>query len=53
MLPDSAILDGKFGSVFDQQEFFAASKQPTVNRYGYKMLKYATRAKAHDISGER
>lgn len=53
-LPDSAIRDGRFGSVFDQQEFFAASKKPTVNRYGYKMLKYATRARAHDIgAGER
>jgi hypothetical protein len=48
-LPDSAIRDGNFGTVFDQQEFFAASRNPAVNRYGYKMLKYATRTKSHEI----
>ena len=48
-LPDSAIRDGKFSSIFERQEFFAATNKPQVNRYGYKMLKYATRAKAHEI----
>jgi ectoine hydroxylase len=48
-LPDSAIRDGKFASIFERQEFFAAANKPQVNRYGYKMLKYATRGNAHEI----
>ena len=48
-LPDSAIRDGKFASIFERQEFFAATNKPQVNRYGYKMLKYATRKNAHQI----
>jgi len=52
-LPDSAIRDGQFASIFDRQEFFATSRQPTVNRYGYKMLKYATRAKSHEIGADK
>jgi len=48
-LPDSVIRDGAYGSAFERQEFFAASDKAEVNRYGYKMLKRASRNNAHKI----
>jgi len=42
-LPDSAILDGAYRSIFSNQVFRQPDPDNGINNYGYKMLKYSRR----------
>jgi ectoine hydroxylase len=42
-LPDSAVREGKYSTVFTNQAFRQPDPENGVNNYGYKMLKYSRR----------